>query len=68
VGAHAHDLHDRARRHRHRSLRRRSDDDSAPLVEPSSCTPAMSVPAEMKDWIRDAEQYDDLTVIVMKVR
>jgi hypothetical protein len=23
---------------------------------------------EMKDWIRDAEQYDDLTVIVMKVR
>jgi hypothetical protein len=44
------------------------DDDSAPLVEPSSCIPAMSVPAEMKDWIRDAEQYDDLTVIVMKVR
>jgi serine phosphatase RsbU (regulator of sigma subunit) len=24
--------------------------------------------AEMKDWIRDAEQYDDLTFIVMKVR
>ena len=23
---------------------------------------------EMKDWIRDAEQYDDLTFIVMKVR
>jgi len=22
----------------------------------------------MKDWIRDAEQYDDLTFIVMKVR
>jgi sigma-B regulation protein RsbU (phosphoserine phosphatase) len=26
------------------------------------------VSAEMKDWIRDAEQYDDLTFIVMKVR
>ena len=24
--------------------------------------------AEMKDWIRDAEQYDDLTFIVMKMR
>ena len=24
--------------------------------------------AEMNDWIRDAEQYDDLTFIVMKVR
>ena len=24
--------------------------------------------AQMKDWIRDAEQYDDLTFIVMKVR
>src|SRR5439155_7440814 len=24
--------------------------------------------AEMKDWIRDAEQYDDLTFIVLKVR
>jgi len=24
--------------------------------------------AEMKNWIRDAEQYDDLTFIVMKVR
>ena len=23
---------------------------------------------EMRDWIRDAEQYDDLTFIVMKVR
>ena len=23
---------------------------------------------EMKGWIRDAEQYDDLTFIVMKVR
>ena len=23
---------------------------------------------EMKDWIGDAEQYDDLTFIVMKVR
>ena len=23
---------------------------------------------QMKDWIRDAEQYDDLTFIVMKVR
>ena len=27
-----------------------------------------SVFAEMKSWIRDAEQYDDLTFIVMKVR
>jgi sigma-B regulation protein RsbU (phosphoserine phosphatase) len=26
------------------------------------------ISAEMKDWIRDAEQYDDLTFIVMKVR
>lgn len=26
------------------------------------------VSAEMKDWIRDAEQYDDLTFIVVKVR
>ena len=27
-----------------------------------------SISAEMKNWIRDAEQYDDLTFIVMKVR
>jgi sigma-B regulation protein RsbU (phosphoserine phosphatase) len=26
------------------------------------------ISAEMKTWIRDAEQYDDLTFIVMKVR
>ena len=26
------------------------------------------ISAEIKDWIRDAEQYDDLTFIVMKVR
>ena len=26
------------------------------------------ISAEMKGWIRDAEQYDDLTFIVMKVR
>ena len=26
------------------------------------------ISAEMKHWIRDAEQYDDLTFIVMKVR
>jgi len=26
------------------------------------------ISAEMTDWIRDAEQYDDLTFIVMKVR
>jgi serine phosphatase RsbU (regulator of sigma subunit) len=26
------------------------------------------ISAETKDWIRDAEQYDDLTFIVMKVR
>jgi sigma-B regulation protein RsbU (phosphoserine phosphatase) len=26
------------------------------------------ISAEMKNWIRDAEQYDDLTYIVMKVR
>jgi sigma-B regulation protein RsbU (phosphoserine phosphatase) len=26
------------------------------------------ISAEMSDWIRDAEQYDDLTFIVMKVR
>ena len=26
------------------------------------------ISAEMKNWIRDAEQYDDLTFIVMKMR
>jgi sigma-B regulation protein RsbU (phosphoserine phosphatase) len=26
------------------------------------------ISAEMKNWIRDAEQYDDFTFIVMKVR
>jgi sigma-B regulation protein RsbU (phosphoserine phosphatase) len=26
------------------------------------------ISADMKNWIRDAEQYDDLTFIVMKVR
>jgi len=26
------------------------------------------ISTEMKNWIRDAEQYDDLTFIVMKVR
>jgi hypothetical protein len=26
------------------------------------------VSAALKDWIRDAEQFDDLTFIVMKVR
>jgi sigma-B regulation protein RsbU (phosphoserine phosphatase) len=26
------------------------------------------ISAEMKSWIGDAEQYDDLTFIVMKVR
>jgi sigma-B regulation protein RsbU (phosphoserine phosphatase) len=26
------------------------------------------ISAEMKDWIQDAEQYDDLTFIVMKMR
>jgi len=26
------------------------------------------ISAEMKNWIGDAEQYDDLTFIVMKVR
>ena len=26
------------------------------------------ISAAMKNWIRDAEQYDDLTFIVMKVR
>jgi len=26
------------------------------------------IAAEMTNWIRDAEQYDDLTFIVMKVR
>ena len=29
---------------------------------------SMRISAEMRDWIRDAEQYDDLTFIVMKVR
>src|SRR5262249_53903784 len=26
------------------------------------------ISAEMKDWIREAEQYDDLTFVVLKVR
>jgi serine phosphatase RsbU (regulator of sigma subunit) len=26
------------------------------------------ISAEMRNWIGDAEQYDDLTFIVMKVR
>jgi sigma-B regulation protein RsbU (phosphoserine phosphatase) len=26
------------------------------------------ISAEMKDWIRDAEQYDDLTFVLMKAR
>ena len=26
------------------------------------------ISAEMTNWIRDAEQYDDLTFVVMKVR
>ncbi|HET9361027.1 MAG TPA: PP2C family protein-serine/threonine phosphatase, partial [Vicinamibacterales bacterium] len=29
---------------------------------------AARVSAALKDWIRDAEQFDDLTFIVMKVR
>jgi sigma-B regulation protein RsbU (phosphoserine phosphatase) len=28
---------------------------------------SLRISAELKDWIRDAEQYDDLTFIVMKV-
>jgi hypothetical protein len=29
---------------------------------------AASVSSALKDWIRDAEQFDDLTFVVMKVR
>ena len=29
---------------------------------------SVRIAAEMNNWIRDAEQYDDLTFIVMKVR
>jgi serine phosphatase RsbU (regulator of sigma subunit) len=42
------------------------------LLRESAHLPADEISArissEMKDWIRDAEQYDDLTFIVMKVR
>ena len=39
--------------------------------QPATVTGAFapsSSSAEMKSWIRDAERYDDLTFIVMKVR
>ena len=42
------------------------------LLRQTAHLPANEISArlsdEMKDWIRDAEQYDDLTFIVMKVR
>lgn len=42
------------------------------LLRQTAHLPASEISArlsdEMKDWIRDAEQYDDLTFIVMKVR
>ena len=42
------------------------------LLRQAAHLPAHEISArlsdEMKDWIRDAEQYDDLTFIVMKVR
>ncbi|HLG56504.1 MAG TPA: SpoIIE family protein phosphatase [Vicinamibacterales bacterium] len=42
------------------------------LLRQTAHLPANGISArlsdEMKDWIRDAEQYDDLTFIVMKVR
>jgi sigma-B regulation protein RsbU (phosphoserine phosphatase) len=42
------------------------------LLRQTGHLPASEISArlsgEMKDWIRDAEQYDDLTFIVMKVR
>ena len=42
------------------------------LLRQTAHLPATEISArlsdEMKDWIRDAEQYDDLTFIVMKVR
>ncbi len=42
------------------------------LLRKTAHLPANEISArlsdEMKDWIRDAEQYDDLTFIVMKVR
>jgi predicted permease len=42
------------------------------LLRETAHLPANEISArlsdEMKDWIRDAEQYDDLTFIVMKVR
>ena len=34
---------------------------------PGGISPSSSS-AEMKGWIRDAERYDDVTFIVMKVR
>ncbi len=42
------------------------------LLRQTAHLPANEISARlsdaMKDWIRDAEQYDDLTFIVMKVR
>jgi sigma-B regulation protein RsbU (phosphoserine phosphatase) len=42
------------------------------LLRQIACLPAdqisARITAEMNNWIRDAEQYDDLTFIVMKVR
>jgi predicted permease len=42
------------------------------LLRQTAHLPANEISArlsdEMKDWVRDAEQYDDLTFIVMKVR
>ena len=42
------------------------------LLRQTAHLPANEISArlsdEMKDWIRDAEQYHDLTFIVMKVR
>ena len=43
-----------------------------PVLRQAAHLPADEISARisagMKDWIRDAEQYDDLTFIVMKVR
>jgi sigma-B regulation protein RsbU (phosphoserine phosphatase) len=36
-------------------------------LELSAADIMMRVSAALKDWIQDAEQYDDLTFVVMKV-
>ena len=67
----------RAKRHARRvvgsgSLFEYGEDHLQQLLREAAHLPAgeisARISAEMKNWIRDAEQFDDLTFIVMKVR